>query len=101
MAPVDQSTQSPQPAQASLPASIIDPIVADAATRTDVPPAEVIVLSSEAVTWPDRGLGCPPPGVEYPQVTVDGYRVLVRANGQDLDYRGTAAGEFRLCEKNR
>lgn len=96
MPPADMT---PQPPQASLPASIIDPIVADAAARTGAAPSDVTVISSEAVTWPDRGLGCPLPGVEYPQVPVDGYRVVVRAGGQDLDYRGSGAGQFRLCEK--
>ena len=95
MPPADKT---PQPPQSSLPALILDPILADAATRAGVAPANVTVVSSEAVTWPDGGLGCPLPGVEYPQVPVDGYRVVVEAAGQRLDYRGRGAGDFRLCE---
>jgi hypothetical protein len=93
------ANSTPEPPQVSLPASIIDAIVADAASRTGAAPSDVTIVSSEAVTWPDRGLGCPLPGVEYPQVPVDGYRVVVSAGGQSLDYRGTGAGQFRLCEK--
>jgi hypothetical protein len=96
--PISTIAPTPQPPQASLPASIVDPLIADAASRTSVAPGDVIVVSSEEITWPDRGLGCPLPGVEYLQVPVDGYRLLVRAGGEDLDYRGTGAGQFRLCE---
>lgn len=63
----------------------------------NVPAAEVTVVSGVAVTWPDRGLGCPLPGVNYPQVPVDGYQVVVDAGGWRLDYRGSGVGDFRLC----
>jgi len=65
-----------------------------------VSPADVVVVSGEAVTWPDRGLGCPLPGVNHPQVPVDGYQVVVEAGGQRLDYRGSGE-DFRLCTLTR
>ncbi|MEO6350275.1 MAG: hypothetical protein ABIP53_06455, partial [Candidatus Limnocylindrales bacterium] len=57
-------------AQLSFPPSILDPIIADAANRTGVAIANITVVTAEAVTWPDGGLGCPDPQVSYPQVPV-------------------------------
>lgn len=92
--------ETPRASGSSLPDSITDPIVADAATRMEVAATDVIVVSAVAVTWPDRGLGCPLPGVNYPQVPVDGYQVVVDAGGQRLDYRGSGE-DFRLCTLTR
>lgn len=83
--------------EVSLPASITDPIVADAATQLGVDPAAVTVVDAHAETWPDSSLGCPEPGMMYTQSLVDGYQVIVEANGTQLDYRGSA-DQFFLCE---
>ena len=92
---------SPEPAGSpgavNLPASVVDPVVADVARRAGVPVDQVVVQSAEAVTFPDGGLGCPVPGMAYPQVQVDGYRIVAVAAGTTYDYRGTAPGTFRLC----
>jgi hypothetical protein len=83
---------------AALPAAIIDPIVADAAAGLGVDPSRVKVLSAEARTYGDGSLGCPRPGEMYTQAIVDGYQVIVEVNGTQLDYRGSGAGRFRICE---
>ena len=83
---------------ASLPAAIIDPIVADAAARLAVDPSAVKVISAEARTYGDGSLGCPQPGEMYTQALVDGYQVIVEVNGTRLDYRGSGPGRFRICE---
>jgi len=82
----------------SLPASITDPIVADAAGRLGVDPSAVTVVSAHAETFSDGSLGCPEPGMMYTQALVDGYQVVVEANGTQLDYRGSGPGQFRLCK---
>ena len=82
----------------SLPAAIIDPIVADAATRLGVDPSAVQVVAAEQKTFGDGSLGCPRPGEMYTQAVVEGYQVIVEANGTQLDYRGSAPGQFRICE---
>jgi hypothetical protein len=81
-------------------AAILDPVVADAATRLGVPPAAVAVVSVDAVTWSDGALGCPKPGGMYTQALVDGHRVVVAggADGTVLDYRVTGPGAFRVCD---
>jgi hypothetical protein len=94
---------SPVPAQPSgpapsLPATILDPVLADAAARSGLSQDALVVVSAGARTWPDAGLGCPPPGMIFPQVPVDGYQVLVQAGTTTYDYRGSGPGSFRLCE---
>ena len=81
----------------SLPAEVLDPIVADAAARLSVEPAAVSIVSAVAETFSDGSLGCPEMGVMYTQALVDGYHVVVAANGTQLDYRGSVPGQFRLC----
>lgn len=92
------SAPPPQVSGAALPASIIDPIVADAAARLGVDPSTVKIVSAEARTYGDGSLGCPQPGEMYTQALVDGYGVIVEVNGTKLDYRGSGPGRFRLCE---
>jgi|SRR5215204_3078212 len=82
----------------SLPAAIIDPIVADAAARLGVDPSMVKIVTAEARTYGDGSLDCPRPREMYTQAVVDGYQVIVEVNGTQLDYRGSAPGQFRICE---
>lgn len=82
----------------ALPPEITDPIVADAATRLGVDPSKVTIVDAHAETWSDGSLGCPQPGMMYTQALVDGYQVIVEANGTQLDYRVGGQGGFRLCE---
>ena len=59
---------------------------------------EVTIVDAHAETWSDGSLGCPQPGMMYTQALVEGYQVIVEANGTQLDYRGGGQGGFRLCE---
>lgn len=79
------------------PAGIIEPVLADAASRTGAPAAEIAVVSSEEVQWSDGSLGCPQPGMMYTQAIVDGFRIVVRAGDRELDYRVSGPGRFRVC----
>ncbi len=93
------SSQPAASSDVSLPAEILDPIVADAAARLGVDPSAVSIVSAQAETFSDGSLGCPQRGVMYTQALVDGYQVVVEASGTQLDYRGSGLGQFRLCEK--
>lgn len=84
-----------------IPAEILDRILADAVVRTSTDLADIEVIRGEAITWPDGSLGCPEPGMMYTQALVDGYHVVVRAGGEELDYRVGSGGGFRLCESVR
>lgn len=105
----DDIDASPSPAQGpswepgtsagvALPASITDPIVADAAARMGVDAPALTIVEATARTFPDGSLDCPEPGMMYTQALVDGYQVIVAANGTQLDYRGSGPGRFRICE---
>lgn len=56
------------------------------------------LVSSKSVRWPDGAMGCSKPGMMYPQVIIDGYHVVYRADNKLWDYRMNARGGFRLCK---
>ena len=82
----------------NLPAATLDPVVAEIASLAGMPTDQVVVVSAEPVTFPDGGLGCPEPGMAYPQVLVDGYKIVATAGRETYDYRGSAPGTFRRCK---
>lgn len=72
--------------------------IADLTERLGVTPAQIEVVSVEAVVWPDGSLGCPQPGMLYPQVLQDGMRIRLAVAGVIYQYH---SGERRapfLCE---
>jgi hypothetical protein len=90
---------SAEPIVGEAPSDLVERIVADAAGRTGLDAGDVLVVRAEAVTWNDGSLGCPEPGGVYTQALVEGYHVIVDADGTELDYRATDNGSFRLCEE--
>lgn len=92
------STRSIPP---SLPGTLAQDIVADAADRTGVPIEQIEVVSIEERTFNDSSLGCPEPGMFYTQVLTPGLIVLVDASGEELDYRVASGSEsFNFCATN-
>lgn len=75
-----------------------DLAVADLAERLDVSPDQIDVLSVEEVTWRDRSLGCPRPGMMYVQALTPGNRIVLEYGGRRYEYHsGGMRGPF-LCE---
>ena len=70
-----------QAASGGVPAEMIEAMRGDAATRAGVSVSAVKVESALGVTWPDASLGCPRPGMLYPQVLVPGWRGPVAWTG--------------------
>ena len=64
-------------------------------------PSGIQVVQATATTWNDGSLGCPERGVMYTQALVDGYHVIVEANGQKLDYRNPPRRRVQGCAKAR
>jgi hypothetical protein len=89
---------SDEPVSGEVPAAILAELVADAAERAGIDPGAIDVVQAVAVTWNDGSLGCPEPGMSYTMALVDGYHVILAAEGEEFDYRVTAQGGFRLCE---
>ncbi len=80
--------------------SFVDVAVADLAGRLRVDPASVAVVSARSMQWPDRSLGCPQPGMAYPQTPVDGALIELSVGGVAYRYHsGGSRGPF-LCESS-
>lgn len=60
--------------------------VADLATRLGLPESAIVAERVGVSFWPDASLGCPEPGVDYPQVAVNGYQLPLRVNGTLVVY---------------
>jgi hypothetical protein len=83
--------------QTPLPPGRLSALKVDAAKIAQVPESGIELVSSERVTWNDGSLGCPAGNEVYTQMLVRGYRVVLRAGEQNLDYRLADSGAFRLC----
>jgi hypothetical protein len=70
----------------------------DLATQFNIAPADTEVLEARAVTWPDRGLGCPRPGMVYIQVQVDGALIRLRHGDKVYQYHSGAGRPPVLCD---
>lgn len=78
---------------------LVQKAIDDLASRLAMSPDDIVVMEAVSVVWPDGSLGCPQPGMEYTQVQVDGFHILLGANGNTHSYHGggTNLDPF-LCE---
>lgn len=72
----------------------------DLAGRLALPVERIEFLEFKSVLWPDGGLGCPRPGMVYPQVQQEGYLIRLRAGKREFDYHGGSRRGPFLCEKS-
>lgn len=77
---------------------LIDHAVTDLAGRLSIDPAEIRVVETRSVVWPDASLGCPRPGMVYPQVQTDGVLIRLEADGVTYSYHGGGGRSPFLCE---
>lgn len=76
---------------------LVQTAIDDLARRLGVPAGTIALVSARHVRWADRSLGCPQPGMVYPQVSVDGVRIELAVGGRDYAYHcGGSRGPF-LC----
>ncbi len=68
------------------------------ATQTGIAEAAIEVVNAVAVRWPDSSLGCPQKGMMYLQVITPGYRILLRAGGEEYDVR-VGNNRALICEQ--
>lgn len=76
----------------------VEVAVADAAAHFDVDPGDIEVVTAEAVTWPDGAIGCPQPDMMYTQALVEGYRIVLSVDGDEVAYHGEDGGDPRRCD---
>ena len=93
-----QEAEAPEPV-APAQKALVAQARADLAKRLSIEPAAVGFVKLKEVVWPDRSLGCPRPGMEYPQVPQDGVQILLRAAGRSYAYHAGSGRAPFLCEK--
>ena len=77
--------------------SSVETAFANAAKRTGIARSALVLVSTEAVTWPDGSLGCTRPGRTYAQAQIPGYRIRIQAGAKTLDYHANAHDYMILC----
>lgn len=97
--PVAQATEGPitdeQPTPTHIP---VDLTPAQRAALTalsenlGLPVEEIKLVSTEAVEWPDGCLGVQEEGLVCTQVITPGFRVILEANGKQVEYRTNEDG---------
>lgn len=76
---------------------LVEFALADLSGRLGLDPSTVTVASARSLVWPDRSLGCPQPGMVYPQTPVDGTLIELLVDGRTYPYHsGGSRGPF-LC----
>ena len=80
--------------------ALLDEARADVAQRAGVAPSEVQMAQVEEVDWRDGSLGCPQPGMMYPQVITPGYRFVLEAGGKSYEYHSDRSTRVVLCEQS-
>jgi hypothetical protein len=86
--------------QAILPADLLARLISDLSARSGSDPSAITLIGAEAVIWNDGSLGCPQPGMIYPQAQIEGYRVVLRIGDRDYDYHVGKGSSFVLCERS-
>ena len=87
------------PAAATAQTAPVEAAKADLARRRSVAPDTIRVIEVRDVIWPDRGLGCPQPGMAYNQVQVDGLLIRLESGGQIFEYHSGGSKPPFLCEQ--
>ena len=84
-----------------VPQAILDPILNEAAALAKVSREQLVIVRAQSVIWSDGSFGCTEPGMMYTQILVNGYWVVIEAEGQKYDFRVGSGGSFRLCPPGR
>ncbi len=78
---------------------LADSIFADLGQTLAIDVNDIQLLQWDSVTWRDGSLGCPEAGMMYTQALVNGYSVLLEANGQQYYYHTNNRSQFIQCDK--
>jgi len=98
-APVTETT-SPQIPENQPDNPFVQQAKEDLAERLKIDIERIELLAFELVTWSDSSLGCPQPGMAYPQVPVDGAVIRLAAGDQTYEYHTGGTRSPFLCEQN-
>jgi hypothetical protein len=98
--PADAARRALDAASRATPSpELLAAVQADAARTLRVTPDRIAIVASEAVVWPDGGLGCARPDEMVTTVQTPGFRLRVQARGdeRELVYHTNRRSYFRLC----
>jgi len=97
LSPLPTPAEETSPVTGEVPQRILDPILNEAAALANVAPEQLVIVRAETAVWNDGSLGCPETGMQYTQALVNGYWVVIEADGKKYDFRVGRDGSFRLC----
>jgi len=69
----------------------------DLAKRLGIHPDQIELVELQSVIWPDKGMGCPQPGMVYTQVQVDGLLIRFSVGGRIYEYHSGEGRPAFLC----
>lgn len=72
----------------------------DLAVRLGLEPAAIELIEARSVLWPDRGVGCPRPGMAYQQVLTEGLFISLRVAGVTYNYHSRAGQDPFYCAQS-
>lgn len=73
---------------------------ADLAARLGIAADSIEVIEARAVIWPDRGAGCPQPGMAFQQVPTEGLFIGLRAGGVAYNYHSREGRDPFYCPQS-
>jgi hypothetical protein len=73
--------------------------VNDLTAQLKAAPQQVQVISVTPTDWSDTSLGCPKPGMFYAQVIVEGYKIVLAAGRDQVEYHSDKRGRVVSCSK--
>jgi hypothetical protein len=84
-----------QPAPTELPVDLTPAERATSAALSEnfgLPADEIMLVSTEAVDWPDSCLGVPEAGLDCTQAITPGFRIIAQSNGREVEYHTNEDG---------
>jgi hypothetical protein len=91
---MSQESEPTDPASQALIANAREDLI----RRLSVSPDDIAFVAFKSVVWPDGSLGCPRPGMVYPQVQRDGFLIQFAVGGRTYNYHGGSGRDPFLCE---
>jgi hypothetical protein len=76
---------------------MLDLARAHLAAGLDVAVDQITTANVEAVEWPNAGLGCPKPGVDYLPMPRPGYRISLEVKGTTYEYHADQNNRVIQC----
>lgn len=79
----------------------VDAAKADLSSRIGVDRDAITVVKASMVNWASSAVGCPRHDMNYMQVIIPGFLVLLGADGKVYRYHGSREGELFHCPDDR